>query len=370
MRAGSPGGYRPSCACSSGCRRETAGSPGFAGTSRPRSSPCRRRPSDSTSWRRKRRLRAPPGTQPCVRLRNEPSLSLPSHDRGSTFGPMELVRRFVFQRPIAVVGDLHGQLDLLDKLLLELGDRPLVVVGDVIDRGPDTRGVVARLIERGSRRGPWQPRGVDAGLAAWRGPRSLRHPPQDGRARHAALVQGHGADPCRARVPGVARTRRAPTVLRGAGPGGGSARRGRGLLAGARGPSRPRSVRWRGLRPGRAVARSPPRQGAPLGHPRAGGDPAGRSAGHHGSPGARRTARHGRRAGHRHRRRHGREREVDGRAAARAGVRDGGHRLRSSVVGPATPPRVEPARPSTSTSTVVAHLRRLRCRRRTAPRPA
>lgn len=63
---------------------------------------------------------------------------------------MELVRRFVFQRPIAVVGDLHGQLDLLDKLLLELGDRPLVVVGDVIDRGPDTRGVVARLIERGA----------------------------------------------------------------------------------------------------------------------------------------------------------------------------------------------------------------------------
>lgn len=53
-----------------------------------------------------------------------------------------------FDRPIAVLGDIHGRVDLLDDLLRQLGDRPLVVVGDVCDRGPDTRQVLDRLIER------------------------------------------------------------------------------------------------------------------------------------------------------------------------------------------------------------------------------
>lgn len=52
------------------------------------------------------------------------------------------------------VGDVHGRLDLLDRLLeeieLDVARRParrnlLVMLGDLIDRGPDSRGVVERL---------------------------------------------------------------------------------------------------------------------------------------------------------------------------------------------------------------------------------
>jgi serine/threonine protein phosphatase 1 len=51
-------------------------------------------------------------------------------------------------------GDIHGDLEKLDELLesmpLEPGDR-LVFLGDYIDRGPDPRGVINRLIELRSR---------------------------------------------------------------------------------------------------------------------------------------------------------------------------------------------------------------------------
>jgi len=52
------------------------------------------------------------------------------------------------------VGDIHGRLDLLDQLLAQIeqdsqGPAPrkilLVFLGDLIDRGPDSRGVVERL---------------------------------------------------------------------------------------------------------------------------------------------------------------------------------------------------------------------------------
>src|SRR5688572_3339405 len=52
------------------------------------------------------------------------------------------------------VGDIHGRLDLLDRLLAvveeDLDRKPsrkamLVFLGDLIDRGPDSRGVVERL---------------------------------------------------------------------------------------------------------------------------------------------------------------------------------------------------------------------------------
>lgn len=52
------------------------------------------------------------------------------------------------------VGDIHGRLDLLDRLLAaieeDLGRHParrtlLIFLGDLIDRGPDSRGVVERL---------------------------------------------------------------------------------------------------------------------------------------------------------------------------------------------------------------------------------
>jgi serine/threonine protein phosphatase 1 len=52
------------------------------------------------------------------------------------------------------IGDIHGELGLLDDLLerLELsdGDR-LVFLGDYVDRGPDSKGVVERLIDLAQR---------------------------------------------------------------------------------------------------------------------------------------------------------------------------------------------------------------------------
>ncbi len=54
---------------------------------------------------------------------------------------------FSSTEPVAVVGDIHGRLDLLDQLLGRLGTRRILVIGDVVDRGPDSRGVIDRLIE-------------------------------------------------------------------------------------------------------------------------------------------------------------------------------------------------------------------------------
>ena len=47
------------------------------------------------------------------------------------------------------IGDIHGELELLDELLASLPHRPgdrLVFMGDYVDRGPDAKGVVDRLI--------------------------------------------------------------------------------------------------------------------------------------------------------------------------------------------------------------------------------
>jgi serine/threonine protein phosphatase 1 len=63
-------------------------------------------------------------------------------------------------RTIYVVGDIHGRLDLLEKVHRQIdedkkGVSPVLVtevyLGDYIDRGPDPAGVVSRLIERGRR---------------------------------------------------------------------------------------------------------------------------------------------------------------------------------------------------------------------------
>ena len=54
------------------------------------------------------------------------------------------------------VGDVHGRLDLLDALLARIADDAsghaadaahLIVLGDMVDRGPETAGVLDRLIE-------------------------------------------------------------------------------------------------------------------------------------------------------------------------------------------------------------------------------
>jgi serine/threonine protein phosphatase 1 len=49
-----------------------------------------------------------------------------------------------------VVGDIHGKLDLLNRLLEKMeyraGEDRLILIGDLVDRGEDSRGVVERAI--------------------------------------------------------------------------------------------------------------------------------------------------------------------------------------------------------------------------------
>ncbi|MCX6984376.1 MAG: metallophosphoesterase [Lentisphaerae bacterium] len=63
---------------------------------------------------------------------------------------LELVSSLVFKTPVAVIGDIHGSLDLLVRLLEQIGDIPIIVTGDVCDHGPDTKGVIDLLIARGA----------------------------------------------------------------------------------------------------------------------------------------------------------------------------------------------------------------------------
>ena len=67
--------------------------------------------------------------------------------------------------PFDIVGDVHGCLDLLDRLIAELGydadgkhpdGRRLVFVGDLVDRGPSSVGVLRRVL-------PW----LEDGTALW-----------------------------------------------------------------------------------------------------------------------------------------------------------------------------------------------------------
>jgi serine/threonine protein phosphatase 1 len=59
-----------------------------------------------------------------------------------------------------VVGDVHGRLDCLDALLHAIkqdsadygGAVELIFLGDLIDRGPDSRGVVQRLLDLATQR--------------------------------------------------------------------------------------------------------------------------------------------------------------------------------------------------------------------------
>ena len=52
------------------------------------------------------------------------------------------------------IGDIHGCLAALDRLLEEIDPQPedlVVALGDFVDRGPDSKGVISRLIELGTR---------------------------------------------------------------------------------------------------------------------------------------------------------------------------------------------------------------------------
>src|SRR5689334_11414198 len=51
---------------------------------------------------------------------------------------------------LLAIGDIHGNLKALDTLLATIALQPedvLVTLGDYVDRGPDSRGVLDRLIE-------------------------------------------------------------------------------------------------------------------------------------------------------------------------------------------------------------------------------
>ncbi len=53
------------------------------------------------------------------------------------------------ERPIQVIGDIHGRIDLLDKLLEVLDPSlPIVCVGDYVDRGEGSAEVLHRLRDR------------------------------------------------------------------------------------------------------------------------------------------------------------------------------------------------------------------------------
>ena len=60
----------------------------------------------------------------------------------------DLVHRRTLDGPVAVVGDIHGESELLRELLQVVGERHLVVAGDLCDRGPDTAGVIDLLVDR------------------------------------------------------------------------------------------------------------------------------------------------------------------------------------------------------------------------------
>lgn len=62
---------------------------------------------------------------------------------------------------IYVVGDIHGHLDQLERALalIEADGGPgaqIVFLGDFVDRGPDSRGVIQRLIEAQAAGKPWR----------------------------------------------------------------------------------------------------------------------------------------------------------------------------------------------------------------------
>ena len=56
------------------------------------------------------------------------------------------------ERPVCIIGDVHGRADLLEDLLGQIAAQPrypearLIAVGDLIDRGPDSPAVIERMM--------------------------------------------------------------------------------------------------------------------------------------------------------------------------------------------------------------------------------
>lgn len=49
--------------------------------------------------------------------------------------------------PFWAIGDVHGCSDLLDQILEQMNDDPVIFVGDLIDRGPDSRKVLEKVFD-------------------------------------------------------------------------------------------------------------------------------------------------------------------------------------------------------------------------------
>ena len=96
-------------------------------------------------------------------------------------------------RTIAI-GDIHGCSAALDALLEAIRPRPedcIVTLGDYINRGPDSRGVIERLIELEDRcrlvPTPWEPRSDASRCPVGQLP--APRPPRHGGNRHARLIR-------------------------------------------------------------------------------------------------------------------------------------------------------------------------------------
>ena len=68
----------------------------------------------------------------------------------TVFLPMpDSIQSFIYDEPVAVIGDIHGCAHLLKALLNRLPPSlPVLVLGDLIDRGPDSKGVIELLLDR------------------------------------------------------------------------------------------------------------------------------------------------------------------------------------------------------------------------------
>ncbi len=122
------------------------------------------------------------------------------------------------------IGDVHGQLDLLkaahERILRDGGEEAVIAhVGDLIDRGPDSRGVVDYLMSGQAEGRPWvvtrgnhdrflakflsDPDWIDPGLS------SGRHWIEHQGLGAAATLESYGVDPTLPRDEILAQTRRA-----------------------------------------------------------------------------------------------------------------------------------------------------------------
>lgn len=64
---------------------------------------------------------------------------------------MAAIQKLNYSVPVAVLGDIHGDADRLERMLRLLGGRQVLVCGDLCDRGPDAKRVLDVLVARGAR---------------------------------------------------------------------------------------------------------------------------------------------------------------------------------------------------------------------------